>query len=66
MIQEYHKRFIKEMTRQLNFLATKDTKEYEIGKLLIAFAALAIKPILEDIREDVDIINDKIRDEARG
>ena len=63
MIEEYQKKLAKKMNIHLNNIFEKGTDAYDNAQLLITLTIIEVKPLLEKFRGDVDIINDKIKDE---
>jgi hypothetical protein len=62
MIDDYQKKLAKMANRHMNKIFEKDTDAYNNAMLLVTLFILDSKPILEQMREDVDIINLKIKE----
>jgi hypothetical protein len=62
MITEHQEKFIKLMNKDLKKLTVNNTAQRELGNILINLATIHLKDILESFRDDIDILDDKIRD----
>ena len=62
MITEHQEKFIKLMNKDLKKLTVNNTAQRELGNILINLATIHLKDILESFRNDIDILDDKIRD----
>jgi len=50
------------MNKDLKKLTVNNTAQRELGNILINLATIHLKDILESFRDDIDILDDKIRD----
>lgn len=62
MISDYQKQFARVANCHLDKIFEKDTDAYNNAQLFLTLLIMELKPLLEQYREDADIINQKIQD----